>query len=221
MPWPRRRALDASELATAASKRPRSARQRVDETVRGRTGADPDDAVIAQPRFDQCDRRVRRGAFECIGAHRLPSFSGRSCGRCRTAPLVWRGLIRQRPFVLRHAFMLERYVKKILASRVYDVAMETPLHEARGFRATLRNRVFLKREDLQTGVFVQAARSIQQDGAALDGGSRARRDLRVGRQSCAGRRARGESSRHSRAHRHGPQHAGNQSVRGARSRREE
>ena len=45
--------------------------------------------------------------------------------------------------------MLERYVKKILASRVYDVAMETPLHEARGLSRDLRNRVFLKREDLQ------------------------------------------------------------------------
>src|SRR5262245_36896960 len=45
--------------------------------------------------------------------------------------------------------MLERYVKKILASRVYDVAIESPLHEARGLSKTLGNRVFLKREDLQ------------------------------------------------------------------------
>ena len=30
--------------------------------------------------------------------------------------------------------MLERYVKKILASRVYDVAIESPLHEARSLR---------------------------------------------------------------------------------------
>ena len=46
--------------------------------------------------------------------------------------------------------MLERYVKKILASRVYDVALETPLHEARGLSRNLNNRVFLKREDLQS-----------------------------------------------------------------------
>src|SRR5262245_22579122 len=45
--------------------------------------------------------------------------------------------------------MLERYVKKILASRVYDVAIETPLHEARGLSRSLGNRVYLKREDLQ------------------------------------------------------------------------
>ncbi len=45
--------------------------------------------------------------------------------------------------------MLERYVKKILASRVYDVAVETPLHEAASLSRRLGNRVLLKREDLQ------------------------------------------------------------------------
>jgi threonine dehydratase len=45
--------------------------------------------------------------------------------------------------------MLEQYVKKILASRVYDVALETPLHEARLLSRRLNNRVYLKREDLQ------------------------------------------------------------------------
>ncbi len=45
--------------------------------------------------------------------------------------------------------MLERYVKKILASRVYDVAHETPLHEAPQLSRRLGNRIFLKREDLQ------------------------------------------------------------------------
>ncbi len=46
--------------------------------------------------------------------------------------------------------MLERYVKKILASRVYDVAIETPLQEAPALSRDLRNKVFLKREDLQS-----------------------------------------------------------------------
>ncbi|NJN51190.1 MAG: threonine ammonia-lyase, biosynthetic [Gammaproteobacteria bacterium] len=45
--------------------------------------------------------------------------------------------------------MLERYVKKILASRVYDVASETPLQEAPQLSRRLDNRVFFKREDLQ------------------------------------------------------------------------
>jgi threonine dehydratase len=69
--------------------------------------------------------------------------------------------------------MLERYVKKILASRVYDVAMETPLHEARGLSRTLRNRVFLKREDLQP-VFSFKLRGAYNKMAQLSAEDRAR-----------------------------------------------
>ena len=45
--------------------------------------------------------------------------------------------------------MLERYVKKILASRVYDVALETPLQDAPSMSGRLGHRVALKREDMQ------------------------------------------------------------------------
>ncbi|MFY0656495.1 threonine ammonia-lyase, biosynthetic [Neptunomonas sp.] len=45
--------------------------------------------------------------------------------------------------------MAHRYIKKILEARVYDVAVETPLDEARGLSERLNNRVLLKREDLQ------------------------------------------------------------------------
>ncbi|GAA0405670.1 threonine ammonia-lyase, biosynthetic [Pseudomonas veronii subsp. inensis] len=45
--------------------------------------------------------------------------------------------------------MLEQYVKKILTSRVYDVAVETPLQTARQLSERLGNTVLLKREDLQ------------------------------------------------------------------------
>ena len=45
--------------------------------------------------------------------------------------------------------MLEQYVKKILTSRVYDVAVETPLHSAGQLSKRLGNTVLLKREDLQ------------------------------------------------------------------------
>ena len=45
--------------------------------------------------------------------------------------------------------MLERYMKKILGSRVYDVAEETPLLEAGRLSSRLGNRVWMKREDLQ------------------------------------------------------------------------
>ncbi|WP_423814372.1 threonine ammonia-lyase, biosynthetic [Pseudomonas kuykendallii] len=45
--------------------------------------------------------------------------------------------------------MLEQYVKKILSSRVYDVAVETPLQPARQLSERLGNPILLKREDLQ------------------------------------------------------------------------
>lgn len=45
--------------------------------------------------------------------------------------------------------MPEQYIKRILSSRVYDVAIETPIDEARALSRRLGNRVLLKREDLQ------------------------------------------------------------------------
>lgn len=45
--------------------------------------------------------------------------------------------------------MLEQVVKKILTSRVYDVAIETPLQDASNLSARLDHQVVLKREDLQ------------------------------------------------------------------------
>jgi threonine dehydratase len=45
--------------------------------------------------------------------------------------------------------MLEQYVKMILTSRVYDVAVETPLQIAPQLSARLGNSILLKREDLQ------------------------------------------------------------------------
>ncbi len=45
--------------------------------------------------------------------------------------------------------MPDRYIKKILEARVYDVAIETPLDEAKGLSERLNNRIMLKREDEQ------------------------------------------------------------------------
>lgn len=45
--------------------------------------------------------------------------------------------------------MPDRYIRKILEARVYDVAIETPLDEAKGLSERLNNRVLLKREDEQ------------------------------------------------------------------------
>ncbi len=44
---------------------------------------------------------------------------------------------------------MEKYIKEILTSRVYDVARETPLEEVPGLSSRLQNRILLKREDLQ------------------------------------------------------------------------
>ncbi|HPE71228.1 MAG TPA: pyridoxal-phosphate dependent enzyme, partial [Candidatus Competibacter sp.] len=45
--------------------------------------------------------------------------------------------------------MMHDYIKKILAARVYDVAIESPLDVMSRLSQRLNNRVLLKREDLQ------------------------------------------------------------------------
>ena len=44
---------------------------------------------------------------------------------------------------------MQRYIRKILEAQVYDVAIETPLEEARGLSERTGNHVLLKREDEQ------------------------------------------------------------------------
>ncbi len=46
--------------------------------------------------------------------------------------------------------MPQKYLKKILEANVYDVAIETPVDEARFLSERLNNKVLLKREDLQS-----------------------------------------------------------------------
>ncbi len=46
--------------------------------------------------------------------------------------------------------MPQKYIKKILEANVYDVAIETPVDEARFLSERLGNKVLLKREDLQS-----------------------------------------------------------------------
>ncbi|MDH3452891.1 MAG: pyridoxal-phosphate dependent enzyme, partial [Gammaproteobacteria bacterium] len=45
---------------------------------------------------------------------------------------------------------MEKYIEKILAARVYDVAHESALDFAANLSARLGNRVLLKREDQQS-----------------------------------------------------------------------
>ena len=44
---------------------------------------------------------------------------------------------------------MEKYIKDILSARVYDVAIESPVHEAPSLSRRLGNRILLKREDMQ------------------------------------------------------------------------
>ena len=55
-------------------------------------------------------------------------------------------LLRRYPKI---AAMQHDYLERILTSRVYDVAIETPLDPAPGLSRRLDNIVLLKREDLQ------------------------------------------------------------------------
>ena len=66
-----------------------------------------------------------------------------------------------------------QYIERILKSRVYDVARETPLEAARLLSARLGNAVFLKREDLQA-VFSFKIRGAYNKIAGLSPEERAR-----------------------------------------------
>jgi threonine dehydratase len=69
--------------------------------------------------------------------------------------------------------MLQNYVRKILSSRVYDVAIETPLQAARNLSRRAGCRVLLKREDLQP-VFSFKIRGAYNKIAQLSATERAR-----------------------------------------------
>ena len=69
--------------------------------------------------------------------------------------------------------MPHQYIERILKSRVYDVARETPLEAARLLSARLGNAVFLKREDLQA-VFSFKIRGAYNKIAGLSPEGRAR-----------------------------------------------
>ena len=43
----------------------------------------------------------------------------------------------------------QRIVKSVINTRIYDLVRETPLHPAAGLSRMVKNRIFLKREDLQ------------------------------------------------------------------------
>ncbi len=68
--------------------------------------------------------------------------------------------------------ILTRYIERVLRSRVYDVAIETPLDAAASLSRRLGNAVFIKREDLQP-VFSFKLRGAYNKIAHLDAAARA------------------------------------------------
>ncbi len=65
-----------------------------------------------------------------------------SCGAC--------ALVQRLARVSKQSIMPTEYLKKILTSRVYDVAIETPLEQASLLSERLDNRIYFKREDMQS-----------------------------------------------------------------------
>src|SRR5262252_10588174 len=82
--------------------------------------------------------------------HPLGAHSTRENPRsCRVAACPRKGVISGPPFGGYGKTMKNDYLERILAARVYDVAIETPLEVAPNLSARLGNRVLLKREDMQ------------------------------------------------------------------------
>ena len=90
--------------------------------------------------------------------------------------------------------LLDALLRRILTSRVYDVARETPLDPAPRLSARLGNDVLLQARGPAAGLQLQAARRLQQDRAPDRRRARARRHHRQRRQPRAGRRLLGAAS---------------------------
>src|SRR5690625_492211 len=112
--------------------------------------------VTSLPQFKRGHFRIGQRGHYCLGLTRsAPTIfkRGPMGVHCRISPGFW------------PSPMPEHYIKRILRSRVYDVAIETPVDEARGLSRRLDNRVLLKREDLQP-VFSFKIRGAYNDMAA-------------------------------------------------------
>ncbi len=82
-------------------------------------------------------QRIHGGAIGVsIIMNRCPACAGKSCLFCRRAHEI--------------TPMTTDYLKKILTSRVYDVAIETPLELAPTLSQRVNNHIYFKREDMQS-----------------------------------------------------------------------
>ncbi|CAG9462069.1 unnamed protein product [Pedinophyceae sp. YPF-701] len=94
----------------------------------------PEDLEAAPGELTEIERSapyLERDAFRCVGCVRPECQTPAGC-----ATMPWRTAD-------------AGYLRAVLTSKVYDVAVEAPLEEAKRLSEATGNRVFLKREDLQ------------------------------------------------------------------------
>ncbi|KAG2425919.1 hypothetical protein HXX76_013293 [Chlamydomonas incerta] len=124
----------------------------------GPTVCVPEDFVLAPGELSQVDRAGKNlpdDVFRCFGCT-LPACQG--AGGC--ASNLWRN-------------QQDGYLRAILTARVYDVAIQTPLEEARKLSEAVGSTILLKREDLQP-VFSFKLRGAYNKMAKLPAEARAR-----------------------------------------------
>ncbi|KAG2434973.1 hypothetical protein HYH02_011972 [Chlamydomonas schloesseri] len=118
----------------------------------------PEDFVLAPGELSQVDRTGKElpdDVFRCFGCTQ-PACQG--AGGC--ASNLWR-------------HQQDGYLREILTARVYDVAIQSPLEEARKLSEAVGNTILLKREDLQP-VFSFKLRGAYNKMAKLPAEARAR-----------------------------------------------
>ncbi|GAX79219.1 hypothetical protein CEUSTIGMA_g6659.t1 [Chlamydomonas eustigma] len=94
----------------------------------------PEDLKLKPGELSVIDRRsetLPQDIFRCFGCKRTECKGPAGC-----ASNLWR-------------FQADGYLRAILTARVYDVAVETPLEEAKKLSSAVGNKIMLKREDLQ------------------------------------------------------------------------
>ena len=98
-------------------------------------GFDPGYITRCSISLTRCKKHANRCSFSYVSSSNKDGYSPRELHRAAE--------------ILKRREVLDEYLKKILTSRVYDVADETQLQYARSLSKRTKNNVFLKREDTQ------------------------------------------------------------------------
>ena len=140
----------------------------VDKEIGRGAGTDTQYRVVFQLGLDICQGCIGHRLFHFILGHRVSLGyaalgvchyrAARSCDHEKHVSATSHGLKTELGSIKMESLpvvtgcespMPQSYIKRILDARVYDVARETPIHEASLMSGRLDNKVWLKREDLQ------------------------------------------------------------------------